>query len=50
MLVQAQEAVALPKRLTVLKDEVEQVKKRESDLQQRYARLKFELDKAQTAQ
>lgn len=47
---EAQEAVALPKRLTVLKDEVEQVKKRESDLQQRYARLKFELDKAQTAQ
>eukprot|EP00656_Telonema_subtile_P006151 TRINITY_DN12824_c0_g1_i1.p1 TRINITY_DN12824_c0_g1~~TRINITY_DN12824_c0_g1_i1.p1 ORF type:complete len:273 (+),score=73.60 TRINITY_DN12824_c0_g1_i1:141-959(+) len=43
---QAQESIALPKRLTILKEELEIVKKRESDLQQRYARLKFELDDA----
>lgn len=43
---QAQEGIALPKRLTILKEELDLVKKREADLQQRYARLKFELDEA----
>lgn len=43
---QAQERLALPQRLTILKEEVGIVQKRESDLQQRYARLKFELDEA----
>eukprot|EP00658_Telonema_sp_P-2_P071030 TRINITY_DN6036_c0_g2_i1.p1 TRINITY_DN6036_c0_g2~~TRINITY_DN6036_c0_g2_i1.p1 ORF type:complete len:772 (+),score=223.63 TRINITY_DN6036_c0_g2_i1:192-2507(+) len=41
---EAQEAVALPARITALTEDLQLVKKRESELQQRYARLKFELD------
>jgi pre-mRNA-splicing factor CDC5/CEF1 len=40
---EASEAVALPRRMEALNEEIEVVTKREADLQQRYARLQYEL-------
>ena len=43
LVVQASEAVALPRRVEALDEEIELVTKREVELQQRYARLQYEL-------